>query len=103
MTRIVTIPYRGLRCRELTCQARITLAPTTRGRTMPLDAEPIRYGDAETDKGLFVILDLPGSSRAIAVGIRAACAELGLEELPPDSTVYAGHWGTCSKPDRFRR
>jgi hypothetical protein len=60
---IVTLPYRGLRCRELDCQAEIVMATTTRHRQMPLEREPTFLGalieakpegEELDERGLFV-------------------------------------------------
>lgn len=104
--RTISIPYRGLRCREPSCQAQIFLSPTVRGRTMPLDKDALLYTAAsgDGDRGLFVILpETPASARGVAYGIKAALAMVGLEKLPPNTTVYRAHWATCTKADRFRR
>jgi hypothetical protein len=102
MRSIVTIPYRGLLCRELSCQAEILMVATTRGRTMPLDRELVPLGDDDV-RGLFVVVDElePGDVGPTAIGIRAA-RELGFHVESGD-LVYRAHWSACSKADRFRR
>lgn len=96
--KIVHVPWRGLRCRELSCQAEIVMVATTRGKTMPLDREVVPAGDWHTDaRGLFLVLELDGEP--VAHGLTAA-EKVGAE-IP--ELVYAGHWGTCKAPSRFRR
>lgn len=100
--RIVTVPNRGLRCREPTCQAEIVMVKTKRGQTMPLDRDPVAL---ETDeRGRFIVLELPDpETQTVTIPTAVSLSQarhLGIE-IP--ELVYVAHWGTCKAPSRFRR
>jgi hypothetical protein len=96
--KIVTVPYRGLRCRELDCQRPLVMVATMRDTTLPLEADLVALDDP---RGCFVIVEGLEYRPPTALGIRAA-RELGLEILTGDH-VYRAHWSGCTKPERFRR
>lgn len=98
--KIVTVPYRGLRCRELDCQAKIVLVPTMRETRMPLEAELVPF-DHEEMRGLFVVVEGIESREPTVLGIRAA-RELGLT-IEAGDHVYRAHWSGCTNARRFRR
>lgn len=100
MSRIVTVPYKGLRCRELDCQARLVMVATMRDNQMPLEAELVPF-DHEEMRGLFVVVEGLESRPPTALGIKAA-RQLGLE-IDAGDLVYRAHWSGCTNARRFRR
>lgn len=107
---IVTLPYRGLRCRELECQAEIVMATTTRHRQMPLEREPTFLGaliDAKPEgeeldeRGLFVAVRSDREMPAIALSLKAAVVQSFT--LHAETPVYRAHWAGCVGAARFRR
>lgn len=96
--RIVTVPYRGLRCRELSCQTELIMVRTPRDLTIPLERRPVELSDDE--RGLFVVVT-GLDEEPTAYGLRAA-RELGLI-LGLGTPIYRAHWAGCTKAARFRR
>lgn len=98
--KLVTVPYRGIHCRELKCQVEIIMVGTTRSRTMPLERELVPL-PADL-RGHFVIVEeLEPGDRPTAIGIKTA-RELGFHVETGD-LVYRAHWSACPAASRFRR
>lgn len=96
---VVSLPYRGLKCRHDACQAELILARTVKDRRMPLERDPMAL-NAQDERGLFVILENVAERTTTAYGLTAARE---LVEITADTLVYRAHWSNCPGAAGFRR
>lgn len=78
------------RCRA--CKAEITFITTTKGKSMPVNVEPVQFVPDVNAKNVYVLPD------GIVVH--------GVEPMPGDPDVHVGyisHFATCPKAHYFRR
>lgn len=72
------------------CGATIKWLKTIRGKSMPVDAEPVELEDVDN-----------GSLLVSRLGVTA---RVGEENKPdPNLEWYITHWATCPDGDQFRR